>query len=170
MPSISTATALTIAAISAAAAAGTGAYSAVAAGQNAKDTADYNAKVAENAAKDAEQRGAIAAAEQDQKTRQMIARQNATMSSNGLDTSTGSPLDILTDTAGMGKLDSLRILNNAQRQAAGLQSQADLDVFKGNASQTAGYFGAAGSILGGMGSVVNSYYGSKSKALLAQDY
>ena len=137
-----------IAAVAAIAGAGMGAYSAVAAGNNARDAANYNAQVDQNAALDAEQRGAVAAAEHDQQTRQMISRQNATMSASGLDTSSGSPLDILTDTAGMGKLDSLRILNNAQRTASGLQAQAGLDLFKGNAAQNAGYYGAAGSILG----------------------
>lgn len=150
-----------VAAVMAVAAAGTSAYSAVAAGENAKDTADYNAKIAENAARDANERGAIAAAEQRARTRQMTARQNAAMSSGGLDASTGTPLDIQTETAGMGELDALRIVNNAQRQAAGLKAQADLDLFKGNAARTAGYFGAAGSILGGLGSA--AYYGSKIK-------
>jgi hypothetical protein len=159
-----------IAAIAAVAAAGMGAYSSVAAGDNARDTANYNAQVQQNAAKDAENRGAVAAAEHDQQTRLMIARQNATMSASGLDTSSGTPLDILTGTAGMGKLDSLRILNNAQRQADGLNAQAGLDLFRGNASQNAGYFGAGGSILGGIGSATSGYYGSKAnQALMAQD-
>jgi hypothetical protein len=128
---------------------------------NARDTANYNAQVEQNAAKDAENRGAIAAAEHDQQTRQMIARQNAAMSASGLNPSTGSPLDILTGTASMGKLDSLRILNNAQRQADGLNAQAGLDLFKGNAAQTAGYFGAGGTILGGLGSSITGYYGTR---------
>lgn len=150
-----------ISAVMAVAGAGVSAYSAVAAGENARETADYNAKVAENAARDANERGAIAAAEQRARTRQMTARQNAAMSSGGLDASTGTPLEIQTETAGMGELDALRIVNNAQRQAAGLNAQADLDRFKGNAARTAGYFGAAGSILGGLGSA--AYYGSKMK-------
>lgn len=158
--SISATTLAYVAAAAAVAGAGTAAYSSVAAGENQKEMADYNAKVQENAAKDAEQRGAIAADEQRQKTRQMIARQNAGMSASGLDTSTGTPLDIQTQTAGMGELDALRIVNNAQRQAAGLQAQADLDVFKGNTAQTAGYFGATGSILGGLGSAASGYYGA----------
>jgi hypothetical protein len=117
--------------------------------------------VQQNAAKDAQERGAIAAAEHDRQTRQMIARQNAAMSASGVDTSSGSPLDILTGTAGMGKLDSLRIINNAQRQAGGLQAQSGLDLFKGNAAQTAGYFGAGGTILGGLGSAASGWYGTR---------
>jgi hypothetical protein len=156
-----------IAAVAAVAGTGVSAYSAVAAGDNARATANYNAQVEQNAAQDAEQRGAIAAAEHDQQTRQLIARQNATMSASGVDTSSGSPLDILTGTAGMGKLDSLRILNNAQRTADGLQAQSGLDLFKGGAAQTAGYFGAGGSILGGLGGSITGYYGTRNA--MAQD-
>lgn len=159
MASISATTAAIVAAVATAASAGTAAYSAVAAGENAKEAADYNARVAENAAKDAAQRGAIAADEQRQKTRQMIARQNAALSAGGLDASTGTPLDIQTETAGMGELDALRIVSNAQRQAAGYTAQAGLEQSRGDAARTAGYFGAAGSILGGVGSA--GYYGSK---------
>lgn len=150
-----------IAAVTAIAGAGMGAYSAVSAGNNAKAAADYNSQVAQNAALDAENRGAVAAAEHDQQTRQLIARQNAAMSAGGLDTSTGSPLDILTGTAGMGKLDSLRILNNAQRTASGYQAQSGLDLFQGNAAQTGGYLNAAGTVLGGMGSSITGYYGTR---------
>jgi hypothetical protein len=158
-----------IAAVAAVAGTGVAAYSAVSAGNNARSTANYNATVQQNAAKDAENRGAIAAAQHDQQTRQMIARQNATMSASGIDTSTGSPLDILTGTAGMGKLDSLQILNNAQRTAAGMNAQAGLDLFQGNAAQNAGYFNAGGSILGGLGSSITGYYGTRNAMANAAD-
>ncbi|GFE61924.1 hypothetical protein [Geobacter sp. AOG2] len=159
MASISATTAAIVAAVATAASTATAAYSSVAAGENAKEVADYNAKVAENAARDANERGAIAAAEQRTKARQVIARQNAAMSAGGVDASTGTPLDLQTETAGVGELDALRVVNNAQRQAAGYKAQAGLEQFRGNAARTAGYFGAAGSILGGVGSA--GYYGSK---------
>lgn len=155
--SISATTLGYIAAAGAVAAAGTTAYSAVAAGENAKETADYNKQVADNAAKDAAQRGAVAADEQRLKTRQMIARQNAALSAGGWNASTGTALDLQTETAGIGELDALRIINNAQRQAAGFKDQAALEGFKGDVGLQAGYFGAAGSILGGLGSAAGSY-------------
>jgi len=89
----------------------------------------------------------------------MTARQNAVMSAGGVDASTGTPLDLQTETAGIGELDALRIVNNAQRQAAGYQAQAGLERFRGDAARTAGYFGAAGSILGGVGSA--GHYGPR---------
>jgi len=150
-----------VATVAAVAGTAMGAYSAVSSAQNAKAAADYNAQVEQNAALDAQQRGAVAAVEHDQQTRQLIARQNAAMSAGGLDTASGTPLDILTGTAGMGKLDSLRILNNAQRTADGFQAQAGLDLYKGNAAGTAGYYGAAGTILGGVGNSITGYYGTR---------
>lgn len=137
---------------------GVSSYSAVAAGQNAKETADYNAKVQENAALDAQQRGATAAAEHQDKVRRMIGTQEATAAANGLLTSTGTPLDIITDTAGMGKLDSLRLLSNAGRQAQGLNEQAGLTRIEGSNAQTAGSLNAGASALGGLSSAANGWY------------
>jgi hypothetical protein len=127
--------------------AGTTAYSSVAAGENAKETQDFNAEMQRRGALDAEQRGALEAADKRQQTRQLIARQHAAQAANGFNTSTGTPLDIMSETAGMGELDALRIQNNAARQASGLRANANLDVSKGNAALSAGQFGAAGTIL-----------------------
>lgn len=138
-------------------------YSAYASGENAKEVADYNAEMDRRAADDALQRGSIDAAEHRQKVRQMISQQNANMSTAGVDTSTGTPLEVMSETAGMGELDALRIVNNAQRQAAGLKAQSELEVFRGNAAQQAGYFNTAGTALGGIGNAAAGYYGMKRK-------
>lgn len=138
-----------------------GAYSAVAAGENAAETADYNAKVQENAALDARQRGAVAAAEHQDKVKRLIGTQMATAGANGLLATTGTPLDIITDTAGMGKLDSLRLLSNANRQASGFDDQSKLTKFEGSNAATAGNMNAAGAIVGGLGSAAKGYYAGK---------
>ena len=69
------------------------------------------------------ERGRIAAGENDLATRQLISRQRVTLASTGQEVDTGSALDITSDTAALGKLDSLRILNNAEREAAGFAAQ-----------------------------------------------
>jgi hypothetical protein len=137
--------------------AGIGAYSAYASAENAAETAEYNAKVQENAALDAQQRGAAEAAEHQDKVRRMLGTQIATAGANGLLATTGTPLDMLTDTAGMGKLDVLRILNNAQRQASGLHDQAGLLKIQGKNEQTAGYLNTAGAVLGGASKAYSAY-------------
>lgn len=152
-------TALAIAMATAAASAGVGAYSAVASAENAKETADFNAEMQKRAADDALQTGALDAADKRQQTRQLIARQHAAQAASGFDTSQGTALGIMTETAGMGELDALKILNNAQRKSAGLKVSADLETAKGNAAQSAGQLNAAGSLLSG-GSHA-AYYGMK---------
>lgn len=150
---------------------GMGAYSAVSQGEAAAEAADYNAKVAENNAKykqaqalDAEQRGATEAAQHREKVRKLLATQNAMTGASGIDTDSGTALDIMTETAGQGELDSLRIMNNAQREAQGYKVEADnyragasIGRWQGQQSATAGQIGAAGSIIGGIGSAAGSY-------------
>jgi hypothetical protein len=132
-------------------------YSAVAAGENAKETADYNAEMQRRAADDALQRGSIDAAEHRAKVRKMISSQVAAFGAGGIETSSGSALDVMTETAGMGELDALRIVNNSQRAAAGLKVQADLEEFKGRSAQSAGYLNATGTAIGGLGSMAGTY-------------
>lgn len=162
--SISATTLAYVSLATAAVGAGVGAYSSVAAGENAKETADYNAKVAENAALDAQQRGAVAASEHQQKVRRMIATQAATASANGLLANTGTPLDIITDTAGMGKLDALRMLNNAGREAQGYDQQSTLLKIQGDNALTAGQLNAGAAIIGGTASAVDNFYKNKNYA------
>lgn len=138
-------------------------YSAYQAGENAEDVADYNAEMQRRTADDALQRGALEAADKRQQTRQLIARQHAVQAASGFDTSQGTALDIMTETAGMGELDALKILNNAQRQASGLKASADLEIYKGNAASNAGKMNAAGSALSGAATA--AYYG---KGLMAK--
>lgn len=133
--------------------AGVGAYSAVQAGENAKDVADYNSEMQRRAALDANQRGSADAADKRQEVRRIIARQHAIMGAGGFDPNSGTNLSLMAETAGQGELDALKIRNNAARQAAGLNAQADLTTAQGNAALSAGQMNATGSILGGLGNV-----------------
>lgn len=126
-----------------------GGYSSYQSGQAAKDAADYNAEMQKRAADDATERGAIEAADKRQQTKQLIARQHAAQAASGFNTSQGTALDLMTESAGMGELDALKILNNAQRQASGLKASADLETFKGSTAARAGTLNAAGSVLTG---------------------
>jgi hypothetical protein len=146
--------------------AGTGvsAYGQVQAGKNANATAKFNAEMQNRAAHDAEVRGSLDAADKRQETRQLIARQIAALSGTGADLTSGTALDLMTESAGMGALDALRIRYNAQNQAAGLNAQADIGRFEGRAAQRAGYMNAAGTLLSGASSAATGYYGMKSAA------
>ncbi len=134
------------------------AYSAVSAGNNAKDVADYNAEMQRRAALDAQQRGAADSADKSQEVRRLIARQHTIMGASGMDPNSGTNLGLMTETAGQGELDSLKIRYNAQRQAAGLNAQADLTTAQGDAAQSAGNMNAVGSIFSGASSAMSGYY------------
>ena len=125
------------------------AYSSYQSGQSEKQAADYNAKMMEQSAQDTIQRGADSAAEHRQKVKKMISSQVVGYAASGVDPNTGTPLDVGVETAGMGELDALRIVNNAQREAWGLNTQASLVRYRGKMAGRAGTMNAVGSILGG---------------------
>lgn len=148
-----------------------GAAGAVQQGKAANASAKYNAQVAEmNAtlserrAKDALERGAA----DEQRKRTEVSRirgaQVAAMAANGVDINFGSPLDTIVDTAVLGELDALTIRTNAAResydfrvQAVNGRADAALSRMNGKAAQTAGYLGAAGTLLGGAGKAFAGY-------------
>ena len=138
---------------------GVSVYGQVQAGENAKDVADYNSEMQRRAALDAEQRGSADAADKRQETRRLIARQNAIMGAGGFDPNSGTNLSLMTETAGQGELDSLKIRYNAQRVGAGLNAQADLTTSQGNAARSAGYMNATGTLLSGASKAMSGYYG-----------
>jgi hypothetical protein len=148
--SISATTAAIAAIVATAASTSVAVYGQVAAAENAKETADYNAEMQRRAALDASQRGSADAADKRQETRRMIARQHAIMGGSGFDPNSGTNLSLMTETAGQGELDALKIRNNAARTAAGLNAQADLTTAQGDAALSAGQMNAGGTILSGL--------------------
>lgn len=115
---------------------GTGmqAYGAYQTAQAQKDSYRYQARVAENnatmgewQAQDALRRGEQAEIDQRRKTAQIKGVQTASMAARGLDISTGSALNILSDTDYLGEIDALTIRDNAKREAWGYRTGAQND-------------------------------------------
>jgi hypothetical protein len=148
------------------------AVSSVQAGRSARQAGEYNAKVAENqaavetfAGHDAAVRGADRAAMRIENSRRIAGAQVAKFGASGVDVTSGTPLDLLTETAGFGELDALTEINNARREqyghdvgAVNARAQAGLDRFTGRASERTGYMNAGGTILGSVGQM---YYNAK---------
>lgn len=118
--------------------------------------ADMNAELSRRRAKDATERGARAEQQKRQEIAALKGKQVAAMAANGVDLSFGSPLDTIVDTAMLGELDALTIRKNAANenydyrvQAVNGRADATLSRMSADASQTAGYLNAAGTILGG---------------------
>lgn len=144
--------------VTAFAGAGISGYSAYESGQSQKKAGEYNAKMGELKAQDALQRGADEAGEIRARARRVASGQAEAGAMSNVDISSGTPLALLTETAGLGELDALRTINNAEREAWGQKAQSELDLFQGNAAGRAGKLNAGGTFLT---SAANTYFGAK---------
>lgn len=129
---------------------------------------DMNARLSERRARDAIERGA----QEEQRKRFEISRlqgqQRAAMAANGVDLTFGSPLDTIVDTATLGELDALTIRQNSYREAydhrvdaVNRRAGANLNRMEAQSASTAGYLGAAGTILGGAGKAYQQHQSSR---------
>lgn len=134
---------LAITAIAAAASAA----SAVKQGNDAKKVANANANAQEQAGREQINAGNAQAEQQRQQGRQLAGRQAAAFGANGTDMTSGSALNTFGDTSSGTELDALTTINNAQRQAAGLDFQASATRAQGKIDQNAGYSKAGSTIL-----------------------
>lgn len=139
----------------------------------ASASANYQAQVARNNATIQEQNAQAATQagqtqEQNQrlKTAQNLGQARAAMAANGLDTTSGSPLGVIGDTAKLGELDALTIRSNTARTAynyrvAGMSdtAQAGLDVATAQNAKAAGAYAGASTLLSGATSLSNSFLG-----------
>jgi hypothetical protein len=130
-------------------------------GQAAKAQARYQSQVERNnsqiatwQAQDAVDRGKIAEQRQRLQVARLAGTQRATFGSSGVELSSGSPLDVLMDTAQLGELDALTIRSNAEREAYGFRAQAGNLTAQSGLTQLAGrdavqasYIGAGSSLL-----------------------
>ena len=136
--------------------AGLSAYGAKQQGDAAKMAADYNADAMKRSAQSIEAQGAQVASDRLLKARRLEAAQVTGAGAGGVNPFAGSPLAIESETAEFGELDSLRIINNAQRSAWGLQTQANITGWEGEQARTAGNINAGSTLLGGAS---RAYYG-----------
>ncbi len=129
-------------------------------GQTAKKAGAANANAQRISAISAENAGAQQAADKKMEARKVAAAGVAAAGAGGIDPNTGTPLTLTAQTEQFGELDSLRIINNAQRSAWGYQTQAGIDEFQGSKGATAGMIGAGSSVLSGASSAYFGYKGA----------
>lgn len=140
----------------------------------ARQAAEYNAAVAKTNAEraalardDALARGDIEVAIRAQETQQLVGAQRAALAAKGLDPNTGSAGQLQTDAIGTGKLDELRIANNAAREALGFENQRLDFGFAAQAGQqaaddarSAGQIGQVQSLISGAGRFARGFSGN----------
>lgn len=158
-------------AIATMAAAAVSAYGQYQAGKAQESASEYNAQVQEQNARVAEQYAKAAEARGDDEARQrridadrMASRQMAVLAAKGIDISTGTPLDILGDTAMYGELDAQTIKYNAALEAyqqrvtaSNALSSAELSRMEGRQAAKAGNMQAVGTLIGGAAKAGNQY-------------
>ena len=125
---------------------------------------DYQAKVAQNNARIAEenarrtrQQGIEEERLQRMKTQRNVASQMSSMASNGIDVTQGTAVDVLADTSAMGELDALQTRYNYEAKAQGydveagnFENQSNLDLLSGRNAYSAGVMGGISEGLAGI--------------------
>jgi hypothetical protein len=141
-----------------------GAYGAAQSADAARQQGHYQSAVARNNATIASLNAAHARevgqqqenAKREQ-TAQMIGRERAVAGASNVDSNTGSPLKIQSDTAKLGELDALTIRNNAARQAWNYESQQGQFGAEAGMFERAGNLEAMSSMIGGASSVAGKW-------------
>jgi hypothetical protein len=138
-----------------------GAYSANEQKKIAKAAGERNALIAEQAASDAEGRGAVEASRVRSAGVRAMDKARAAMLAQGMDASGAGLNDLL---VGMGiniETDALTTRNNAARQAWGYRNQADTSRFEGEAAAYRAEQEMYGSLLTGAGQATSIYAGTR---------
>lgn len=126
-----------------------------------------NATIAQQNAVYAEQSGVAAAENQSRKGAARVAKITTGQAALGVDIGSGSAVDVQAGQRMVDQLDTETVLNNAELRAYGYRNQAEnfeneakLDEMKGEQAKTAGYLGAAGSLLSNASSIGGKWGGS----------
>lgn len=135
-----------------------GAVGAISSGQQQAAIARAQAQQAEQQAKDALQQGREEEQNFRLKTNMGKSQKIADMAANGLDTSSGSALNVAGDIASLGETDALRIRRNAYTTANAYGTQAGIYKQSANNLASSGLLSAGGTILSGMGNVASDWY------------
>jgi len=118
--------------------------------------ARYNAQIAEQNSQIATAQGNAAAEAQSRDAQRKMGAMVASYGAAGVDVSSGSPADVLADSARSAALDNLTIRYNSKLRAMGFDQQAALDRSTADNADTAGYINATSSLLQGAGKAFGS--------------
>ena len=127
-------------------------------GQDAAEAGEYNARIGREEAALTEQAGALQASRQREQVSRLIGAQKAITAGSGIEL-TGSPIDVMMDTAAEGEFDAQIIEYNTRIQAARLRSGSTRDIELARASRTSGIFRAGSTILTQGSRIGTDYFG-----------
>jgi hypothetical protein len=115
-------------------------------GSAKSSAAKYNARVAAQNAEIARQQGIAAVEAQQRQAARAIGSAMAAYGASGVSMDSGSPIDVLVDSARMAELDKLTTRYNYELKARGYEADSKLNLMEGRAARTSSLFGALGSI------------------------
>lgn len=131
-------------------------YSMVQQGRNAKSTAKFNSREAENEATRTRNKGVEEEVKHRNKVANLQSQQRAQLGAANVDLRSGSALDIQEEAALLGEVDSLRVRTNFSDQASSLDRSAYLTEIQGDNAQTQANISAAGSLIGGTAGAISA--------------
>ena len=127
-------------------------------GAAAKAAANAQAKIGNQMARDAEERGREEEGQIRRKYSAMRGAQIAGFGASGLDPTSGSPLDLIGDTATIGEIDALTVRGNAAREAWGYRANANLAKAQGASAYQGSIWAGLGTAMGGVSTVADRWY------------
>lgn len=130
------------------------------AAETAENMAEWNAKVAEIAAVDAEQQGSLEASRIRSRGVQEMAKARATMLAGGMDPTSAGLLDTLEGMAINIETDAETARNNAARQAWGLRNQMTTSIYEGTSAADRARAEGTADLLSGLGTAA-AYMGRR---------
>lgn len=145
-----------------AAGAGASAFAQYRAGKANAAVSEYNARLGEMQAVDAEQRGMQEAELYGLKIRRLLGEQTANYAGQGVDVGVGAPTVIAEETQQWGRAEQLRTLNNAAREAWGFRTGASADRMRAEIDKQRGRMGAFTTIMESASSAAAAYKFRKS--------
>jgi len=157
---IGTTAALAISLSMTAVAGGVAAYSNIQAGKAQQAAHKYNAKVKENQAIQEGYNSKERIRRQRIKHRRLAAKQKVGVAKSGVQL-TGSPLDVMADTAANMELEVADMKWQSDIRQADLRGQASMERWQGDQARSASKIGAAASVFGTGAKMAGTYYTSK---------
>lgn len=129
-----------------------GAAGALASGEAAKQSADYNAAVAKTTAQTATEQAAVNSSNAAKTGQQKVAALTAGIASNGFDNG-GSNATLINQTEDQSYLDQMTAVYTGQVSATGSNNSAALDSAQAGSAMTSAYLGAGTKLLGGIANI-----------------
>lgn len=131
------------------------AYGQIQQGEGQAKAYEFNANVADQNSNRALFQSAQEERQQRIQARQQIGQMRADYGASGV-TMEGSPMDVLAESVANAEMDALNIRYGGQVKAANFRNEATMNRYAASQSRSAGYYGAASSLLSTYGKVANS--------------